>query len=103
MTYEKSETKGVVIPISSISNNKDFVESSETEFLQDFKRLVDQELEIRLVSILSKCPIKDRDTHYPGQFFLNVNDDELRFIRDFNCQFSDFAKYEMANRYNRRG
>lgn len=103
MTYIKGQTKGVVVPISSITTNKEMVEKSSTEFLQNLKSLIDQELEIRLVSILSKCKMKLLKTQsfriFPSHYFFNdVSSEELIFIRQSECQFSRLAQEELMER-----
>lgn len=103
MGYVKGQTKGIVIPISSITTNKEMVEKSSTEFLQNLKSLIDQELEIRLVSILSKCRmevLKDGSfrifpMHY---FFSDISSEELIFISQSQCQFSKLAQEELMER-----
>ena len=71
-----------------------------TEFLSELKGQIDHELQIRLVSIVTKCLIQRSKTEAltTGQFFYNLTDEELYFIRDSDCQFSGFAQLEIHSR-----
>ena len=90
--------KGNKIPINIFD-----AKYEKTDLLQDLKRQIDLELEIRLIYILSKCLMKEYKNPttriFPiSLFFEKLDSKELIFLRDSDCQFSKLAEVELTER-----